>query len=642
MNRAYLRLLLAPVIAVAALAAQAGQAQAAPLSHPGYSFGQFTEYTIPSGVSPYSITAGADGNLWFTEPSANRIGRITLGGVITEFAVPTASSYPYTIAAGADGNIWFTEYSANRIGRITLAGAITEFPVPSGSYVDGITAGPNGNIWFAGGDGSVGFIGQITPGGSISLFSLGTAYHVPSKIAAGSDGQLWYTDDNWVDTGGCYRVQHEPRVPPEPVASTPIGAAPEVTICPSPKIITPDHIGHMTTAGVAGQYAVAGTQGDTNDITAGPDGNLWYSVGYLSAGRITTAGSTTRFPVPNSPSSSLSGVTTGPDGNIWFTDMGSNALAYYNTATTYLGSFPIPTGGSNPIDLVRGGDNAIWFTEYSTFKIGRLDLGFPTITPTPTNTVPPTLTPTYTWTPVPPTNTYTPTPTRTWTPVPPTNTYTPLPPTNTYTATATRTNTPIVPPTATATRTNTPIVPPTATATRTNTPVPGGTTPPTYTPTAPPTPSVTPTPGGPTPTVLPLGAWLARAPYPVPIADSAVVAHGGYLYSFGGRSTGNMAITAAYRYNPAANSWTTLAALPEPLSDASAVSDGTYIYLFNGGTSSSHIYRYDPVGNGYTQLASAPMGTYAQAGSLLNGKIYRIAGMASSGSTNSVAPVRAR
>jgi hypothetical protein len=92
---------------------------------------------------------GPDGNLWFTEASGNRIGRITPLGVITEFPVPTTFSDLSGITAGPDGNLWFTEFSGNKIGRITPSGVITEFPVPfaSGGPV-GITAGPDGNLWF--------------------------------------------------------------------------------------------------------------------------------------------------------------------------------------------------------------------------------------------------------------------------------------------------------------------------------------------------------------------------------------------------------------------------------------------------------------------------------------------------------------
>ena len=71
------------------------------------------------------------------------------GAAITEFPLPNAGSLPNGIAAGPDGNVWFTEYSGNRIGRITPAGVITEFPVPTpASQPNGIIAGPDRNLWF--------------------------------------------------------------------------------------------------------------------------------------------------------------------------------------------------------------------------------------------------------------------------------------------------------------------------------------------------------------------------------------------------------------------------------------------------------------------------------------------------------------
>src|SRR5580700_8622609 len=108
-----------------------------------------TEFPVPTpGSSPFVITAGPDGALWFTEQAGNNqnIGRITTSGAITEYLPPTYHSGPNSIATGADGALWFTENGANQIGRITTAGVITnEFPIPtpnSGAY--GITAGPDG------------------------------------------------------------------------------------------------------------------------------------------------------------------------------------------------------------------------------------------------------------------------------------------------------------------------------------------------------------------------------------------------------------------------------------------------------------------------------------------------------------------
>jgi hypothetical protein len=95
------------------------------------------------------ITAGPDGNLWVTEFSGQRIGKITPAGTITEYPIPTVASYPWGITAGPDGNLWFTESNGNNIGKITPGGTITEYPIPTGgSYPVYITAGPDGNLWF--------------------------------------------------------------------------------------------------------------------------------------------------------------------------------------------------------------------------------------------------------------------------------------------------------------------------------------------------------------------------------------------------------------------------------------------------------------------------------------------------------------
>ena len=69
---------------------------------------------------------------------------------ITEFPTPTPNAGPWWITAGPDGNLWFTEFYVGQIGMINpTTHAITEFPVPTGgASLQGITAGPDGNLWF--------------------------------------------------------------------------------------------------------------------------------------------------------------------------------------------------------------------------------------------------------------------------------------------------------------------------------------------------------------------------------------------------------------------------------------------------------------------------------------------------------------
>jgi streptogramin lyase len=77
--------------------------------------GTVTEFPIPTRGTPFDITAGPDGNLWFTD-GAGEIGRITPSGAITAFPVPDGA---WGITAGPDGNLWFTEEGGGKIGRIT-------------------------------------------------------------------------------------------------------------------------------------------------------------------------------------------------------------------------------------------------------------------------------------------------------------------------------------------------------------------------------------------------------------------------------------------------------------------------------------------------------------------------------------------
>jgi virginiamycin B lyase len=106
-----------------------------------------TEYPLPTAASnPTAIIKGSDGNLWFVETAANKIGKITTAGAITEFAIPTPNSGLAGITTGPDGNIWFTESTGNKIGKIAADGSITEYPLPTAnSLPTSITAGPDGN-----------------------------------------------------------------------------------------------------------------------------------------------------------------------------------------------------------------------------------------------------------------------------------------------------------------------------------------------------------------------------------------------------------------------------------------------------------------------------------------------------------------
>ena len=136
--------------------------------------------------------------MWFTEQAANKIGRITTAGAITEHATcrPRARTF-LGIAAGPDGALWFTEQNTHSIGHITAAGSVTEHPIPSGSTPAYIAAGPDGALWFTEvNDQTGGHVGRMTTDGTVTdelpIATSGLECS-PTGITAGPDGNVWFT-----------------------------------------------------------------------------------------------------------------------------------------------------------------------------------------------------------------------------------------------------------------------------------------------------------------------------------------------------------------------------------------------------------------------------------------------------------------
>jgi streptogramin lyase len=81
------------------------------------------EHRIPTPDSkPYIAVEGPDGNLWFCESGAAKIGCLDPNtGMFREFVLPAAGSMPVGIAVGGDGNLWFTEKQGNASDASRLA-----------------------------------------------------------------------------------------------------------------------------------------------------------------------------------------------------------------------------------------------------------------------------------------------------------------------------------------------------------------------------------------------------------------------------------------------------------------------------------------------------------------------------------------
>src|SRR5205823_3587603 len=113
-------------------------------------------------------------------------------GTFTEFPIPTPTFLEF-VTPGPDGNLWFGEV-VGKIGRITPAGTLTEFPVgASPDQPEEITPGPDGNLWFSEVFGNK--IGRITPSGAITEFPVPTPNAQPEWITTGPDGNVWFVEN---------------------------------------------------------------------------------------------------------------------------------------------------------------------------------------------------------------------------------------------------------------------------------------------------------------------------------------------------------------------------------------------------------------------------------------------------------------
>jgi sugar lactone lactonase YvrE len=177
-------------------------------------------------------------------------------------------------------------------------------------------------------------IGRITTSGVITQFPIPTASSAPAAIAAGADGNMWFTE------------------------------------------LDANKIGRITTSGVITEFPITTPGSQPAEICAGPDGAIWFNeLAANQIGRITTAGSVTEFLVPT-PNAFPEGaeIASGPDGNLWFTEYSVNKIGRLTTSGVFT-EFVVPTVDSGPSAIVAGPDGNMWFTEELANKIGRITTG---------------------------------------------------------------------------------------------------------------------------------------------------------------------------------------------------------------------------------------------------------------------------
>ena len=138
----------------------------------------------------------------------DRIGRITPAGVVTEFS---AGITPGSGAVGHHGRPRrqpLVHGGRRRPDRADHAGGRRHRVLGRhhrrAAVPYGIAAGPDGNLWFTEYDGDR--IGRITPAGVVTEFSAGITRTATDRDHGGPDGNLWFTEAGEPD-----RADHDRR-----------------------------------------------------------------------------------------------------------------------------------------------------------------------------------------------------------------------------------------------------------------------------------------------------------------------------------------------------------------------------------------------------------------------------------------------
>jgi len=151
------------------------------------------EYPVPAGSHPHDVAPAPDGTVWYTAQNMGELGRLDPATGET-YHIPLGSgSSPHGVIVGPDGAPWITDSGLNAIVRVDPGTEeVQVFPLPADTgYVNLNTAafGAHGVLWFTG---QGGIYGRLEPSpGNMQVFEAPRG-RGPYGITAAPDGSIYY------------------------------------------------------------------------------------------------------------------------------------------------------------------------------------------------------------------------------------------------------------------------------------------------------------------------------------------------------------------------------------------------------------------------------------------------------------------
>jgi virginiamycin B lyase len=157
-------------------------------------------FPVPAGSRPHDVAPAADGGVWYTAQRTGKLGWLDpSSGEVREIALGPGSS-PHGVIVGPDGAAWVTDSGQNAIVRVDPeTQAVDVHPLPasaSNANLNTAAFDADGVLWFTG---QAGWYGRLDPdSGRLDVFAAprGTG---PYGITATPDGEIFYAS-----LGGSY------------------------------------------------------------------------------------------------------------------------------------------------------------------------------------------------------------------------------------------------------------------------------------------------------------------------------------------------------------------------------------------------------------------------------------------------------
>ena len=150
-------------------------------------------FPVPEGAGPHDVAPAPDGTVWYTAQGQGALGRLDPNSGEVKQVPLGENSAPHGVIVGPDGAAWVTDSGLNAIVRVDPATLeVKTYPLPDqddNANLNTAAFGKDGILWFTGQNGIYGSLDPTTGKMAVNEDPGGRG---PYGITAAPDGTVYY------------------------------------------------------------------------------------------------------------------------------------------------------------------------------------------------------------------------------------------------------------------------------------------------------------------------------------------------------------------------------------------------------------------------------------------------------------------